>query len=123
MKYLLIIFTLSLIFWGCTNRLNEDLLSIEENGDLAFARREYQAAVSLWSSAYAKNEKNASLANKIGDAYFKLGKLDRAESFFKKAEQCDLENIKTKINLAQVYVLLWKLPEAEKICEFLSEKN
>ncbi len=123
MKNLLIIFALSLVFWGCTNRLNEDLLSIEENGDLAFARREYQAAVNLWSSAYAKNEQNISLASKIGDAYFKLGKLDRAESFLKKAEQNDPENIRTKINLAQIYILLWKLPEAEKICEFLSEKK
>ena len=124
MKNLLTLFTISLLLLcGCTNRLDEDLLSIEEKGDLAFARREYQTAVNLWSTAYLKNQNNIPLANKIGDAYFKLGKLDKAESFIQKAEQSDPENISTKMNLAQIYILLWKLPEAQKICEFLSEKG
>jgi len=121
MKYFLILFSLSLILWGCSNRLNE--VSLEEEGNLAFARREYQTAVNFWSNAYSKNEKNSFLANKIGDTYLKLGRFDKAESFLKKAEETDSENISIKINLAKVYILLWKLPEAEKICEFLGEKK
>lgn len=121
MKKFQAIFILSLILWGCTNRMNE--VSLEEEGDLAFARRDYQSAVHLWSNAYCKNEKNYSLANKIGETYLKLGRFDKAESFLKKAEESDSENISIKINLVKVYILLWKLPEAEKICEFLSEKK
>ena len=122
MKKLWVLFMYSLIIlWGCTNRLNQE--SLEEEGDLAFARREYQTAVNLWSNAYSKNEKKFTLANKIGDSYLKLGRFDQAESFLKKAEESDSENISIKINLAKVYILLWKLPEAEKICEFLHEKK
>ena len=122
MKKIWAIFILSLIIlWGCTNRLNE--VSLEEEGDLAFARRDYQTAVNLWSNAYSKNEENYALANKIGDTYLKLGRFDKAESFLKKAEESDSENISIKINLAKVYILLWKLPEAEKICRFLNEKK
>lgn len=123
MKNFLIIFMLSLILFGCTNRLNEELLSIEQKGDIEYARREYQSAINLWLKAYLKNQKNLSLAAKIGEAYFKLGRFDKAESFLKQADQSDSENINTKIILAQVYLLLWKLPEAEKICEFLAEKK
>ncbi|MCM2283965.1 MAG: tetratricopeptide repeat protein [Desulfobacula sp.] len=122
MKKLWAIFILSFIIpWGCTNRLNE--ISLEEEGDLAFARRDYQTAVNLWSNAYSRNENNFSLANKIGDTYLKLGRFDKAESFLIKAEETDPENISIKINLAKVYILLWKLPEADKICRFLSEKK
>ncbi len=123
MKRLLIIFIFSLILLGCSNQSNDNLLSIEENGDMKYAGREYQEAVNLWTNAYYKNEKNIFLANKIGEAYFKLGKFDRAETFLKKAEKTDPESIRTKINLAKIYILLWKFPEAEKICEFLNEKK
>lgn len=114
---------LALVFWGCTDRLKEDQAVIEEKGDLAFSRREYQTAVNLWSKAYSKNENNNLLAIKIGDAYLKLGKIDRAEAFIKKAEERDPDNISIKMSLAKIYILLWNLPEAEKKCEFLSEKK
>nr|NJM01619.1 tetratricopeptide repeat protein [Desulfobacula sp.] len=123
MKNLLIIYLLSITLWTCTNRPSEDLLSMEERGDLAFARREYQTAVNLWSNSYSKNEKTTSLAKKIGKAYLKLGRFDKAESFLKKVADNNPDDMSTKINLAKVYILLWKLPEAEKICELLSENK
>ncbi|MFA5902557.1 MAG: tetratricopeptide repeat protein, partial [Desulfobacula sp.] len=45
------------------------------------------------------------------------------ETFLTKATQNDPESISTKINLAKVYILLWKLPEAKKICDFLEKKE
>lgn len=123
MKNFIAIFMFILLLQGCTSDQSNDLSSVEKQGDDAFARREYQAATDLWLKVDAKDEKHTAIMLKISDAYFRLGKLEKAEIFLKKAEKADPDNVKIKLILAKINILLWRLSEAEQICRFLDDKK
>lgn len=117
MKFFLIFFITGIISFGCGNRNDEDLFSLEDKGDQAFARREYMEAANIWKKVYLEKPKQILLINKLGDCYLKLGRLERAKFFFQQAVKINPDNIGVQIKLAQIYILIWNLPEAVKICE------
>ena len=123
MNFFLTCLTLVCIVSGCTDTNMEGHLSLEEKGDIAFARREFLNASNIWKKAYSKNQRNVSLLNKLGESYLKLGRAERAKLFFEKAADIDPDNVDVQIKLAQMYVLTWNLPAAAKICELFRQKN
>lgn len=123
MRFFIIFFIVGIFFFGCTNENNDGIFSLEEKGDIAFSRREYLKAANIWNKGYLRNQKNIALIRKIGDCYLKLGRLERAKLFYQKAVELNPDLIDIQIKLAQVHILTWDLPEADKICEILGKNH
>jgi tetratricopeptide (TPR) repeat protein len=86
------------------------LLTLEESGDLHFAREEYQAAI----QAYAQiAQPSAHVLNMMGISYQMLYDLKDAERYYKKSLKLEPDNPSALNNLATVQELLHDFPGAE----------
>jgi cellulose synthase operon protein C len=102
---------------GCGS--SRDSLSALENGDLAFARRDYGRAADIWKKFHAKNPDNMVVINRLGECYLKLGRPERALVFFEKAHTLRPDDTDTAVRLAQLYILTWQFDRAKQICNAL----
>ncbi len=73
----------SLLLSGCDN--SRENLPLSEQGDMAFARRDYKKAANIWKSAHNKAPEDTTILAKLGDCYLKLSRIERAKFFLKKA--------------------------------------
>lgn len=81
-------------------------LAYEKNGEIGLAEREYRAALEQLPAAYVY----------LGNLFFKMDKLEEAESCYKKAAEADPDNADALNNLAWLYYTRRaNLDEAEEL--------
>jgi tetratricopeptide (TPR) repeat protein len=101
-------------------------LSFEQSGDLCFARRDYGQAIAEWSKALGQKSDQdlgqAGIMGKIGNAYLRLAKFERAEKMFERALAIDPEGVDIHFELVRLNLLNGKFASAEQQCTMLKKK-
>ena len=98
----------------------DDVLAIDSSflgaylrkGNIFKANGQAQAALNQYLLAFAHDKKSAGILNNIGSAYYDLKDYKQAESYFKKAIDCDEGNLDAHLNIALVYKGLGEWEEA-----------
>ncbi len=98
-------------------------LSMLQQGDAAFARREYTKAILLWKKALETDNNNPQIMAKLSDSYLKLGRIERARVFLQKACKASPDNVDLNIKLAGIHLLTGEIAQADKICKTLAVKK
>lgn len=83
-------------------------------GDLAFARQDYYAALIRYLEGSNHNPNSEVIANRLGVSYAKLGFYDRAEETFRRTVRLNPEFAQGYSNLGAVYFLKNSLRRAER---------
>ncbi len=97
-------------------------LSFENTGDLYFAQREYKQAISEWEKALDLGPDDPEIMGKIGNAYLRLAKFDRAETTFKRAVDVNPGAVDLHFELVRLSLLNGDFASAEKRCALLKKK-
>jgi len=88
--------------------------ALEEAERLRRAGR-YREGIDLLIDALQRGEKRAQIYFRLGNIYFDLGNLERAEYAYKKAIEHDPEHVSAHHNLAVVYRRRGKIAEAVRL--------
>ncbi len=85
-----------------------------ENGKKALDKRDYKAAVELFSRAADRDPGNASFRNELGFAYRKSGNIELAFKHYNEALRLDPTHRGAHEYLGETYLLVNNLPKAEE---------
>lgn len=98
----------------------------EQAGDLSFARRDYGQAIAQWTKALGQksgqNLGQAGIMGKIGNAYLRLAKFERAEKMFEQALAIDPDAVDIHFELVRLNLLNGRFAWAEQRCTMLKKK-
>ncbi|MFQ5926274.1 MAG: tetratricopeptide repeat protein [Terriglobia bacterium] len=81
----------------------ERIYRLELYGDVRMARKRYRDAAEFYQEAFQLNSKKASLANKVGIAYFQQQDYNRARSWYDRALKINRRFFEPLNNLGMVY--------------------
>ncbi|MCF6246210.1 MAG: tetratricopeptide repeat protein [Desulfobacula sp.] len=121
MKFFLIVLLSIMIMSGCSDGIDD--ISLIEKGDLAFARRDYAIAATIWNNAYRKDPNNSNLMEKLAECYIRLGRLERAKLVLQKAIETFPGKVDIQVRLAQLFVLTLDFSSAQEISEKLEKQG
>ncbi|WP_041273192.1 tetratricopeptide repeat protein [Desulforapulum autotrophicum] len=96
--------------------------SFEQTGDLYFAQRDYKQAIVEWEKALGQGSNDPIIMGKIGNAYLRLAKFDRAEKTFERAVELDLGAVDIHFELVRLSLLNGEFASAENRCALLKTK-
>lgn len=112
-----------ILFCICSCAKNNDDNPLVKKGDTAFARREYTKAANIWTSAHQKNPENIMVMQKLGSVYVKLGRIERAKHFLKKAVEVSPDAVNAHLELARLNILTLDFTEAEATINVLDKQG
>lgn len=84
---------------------NDGVISLENQGETAFNRRNYQRAVALWKSALKHDPGNVHLHIRLGQAYWRLAEWNDAEKNIHIALTARPEDSRLRIEMARILLL------------------
>lgn len=99
------------------------IAALGERAQAAYVQGNIPEAVRLWEELLARGQADALLYNHLGLGHKKLGHLDKAEAYDRKALDLDPNNAETMNNLGVVYLEQNRLEEALVMLEKALQKN
>ncbi len=91
------------VFWSY--KKNDEKISLKNQGETAFSRREYKKAVIFWKAALKHNPDNVDLYMRLEKAYWRLAKWKKAEQSLISALNLNPEAYRARIELARIFLI------------------
>ncbi len=88
-----------------------------------FAKEQYNSIMGLADTKEPNSQKDAWTAYRIGEAYAKLGNVDRSLGFYQKAVDLHPYNLDFNNKLGTAYLQKQKITEAKAVFEFILNEN
>ncbi|MFZ2835818.1 MAG: tetratricopeptide repeat protein [Candidatus Saccharimonadales bacterium] len=102
---------------------SNDLHQVDAKAGVLVNQEYFQDRISRELSMLKRSPKNPKLLNRVGDIYFANLKFDKAKSYFKRAFRENTDSIVTANKLAESYMVLGRVDQADKVLDLVKVKK